>query len=96
MLRAGTSKDIVGDGSFGEFCFIHLLEFIARHRMCAVMDTQHATNAHGGLRVIAGDHFDADPGLLTGADRRNSFRARRIHHPGDAEENEPLVQAVMG
>ena len=96
MLRAGTGKDIVSNGRFGEFSLIHLLELIARHRMCAVMDTQHAANTHRGLWVIAGDHFDADPGLLAGTDRRYRFRARRIHHSGDAEENESLIQTVMG
>ena len=46
--------------------------------------------------MIAGDHFHANARLQAVANRRNRFRTRRIHHSGNTEEDNPLLQILMG
>ncbi len=50
---------------------------------------------HRRLRVVAGDHLHADPGLQAVGNRRDGLRTRRIHHPGDPSKS-PLLQILMG
>ena len=96
MLRTGTSKNVVLHGGFRQFAIVHVLQLIAGHRLMAVGDPQHLADAHCRLRVIAGDHFHADPCGLAGVNRINGLRTWRIHHPGDAEEHQALAQIVVG
>ena len=84
MLRAGTGEDVILHRRFGQLRVVHLLQLIAGDRLLAVSDPQHLAYAHRRLRVIPGDHLHADPRLLAGVNRLNRFRARRIHHPGNA------------
>ena len=60
------------------------------------MNPQHAADTHGRLRVIAGDHLHANPRLLAGLDCVNGFWTRRVHHACDAQEDQAVIQALMG
>ena len=95
MLRAGTGEDVILHRGFRQRGVVHLLQLIAGDRLLAVADPQHLPDAHCRLRVIAGDHLHADPRLLAGVNRVNRFRARRIHHPGDAEEDQAVAQVIV-
>ncbi|MNZ60929.1 hypothetical protein D3C78_790090 [compost metagenome] len=72
-----------------------MLQLIARHRLRAVSNTQHLSNAHRRLRVITSDHLHANPGLLTGVDSVDGLRARRVHHAGDPKEYQPAAQVIV-
>ena len=95
MLRAGTGEDVILHCRVRQGGIVHLLQLIAGDRLLAVADPQHLPDAHCRLRVIAGDHLHADPRLLAGVNRVNRFRARRIHHPGDAEEDQAVAQVIV-
>ena len=95
MLRAGTGKDVIGHRRIRQLGIVHLLKLIAGHRLLAVGDPQHLADAHRRLRMIPGDHLHADPRLLTGVNGINRLRARRIHHSGNAEEDQPVAQIVV-
>ena len=95
MLRAGTGKDVVLHRRLRQRRIVHVLQLVAGHGLAAVGDPQHLADAHRRLRVVASDHLHADPGGLAGMDGVNGFRTRGIHHPGDAEENQPLLQVLM-
>ncbi len=95
MLRAGTGEDVILHRRFRQLGVVHLLQLVAGNRLLAVGDPQHLADAHRRLRVIPSDHLHADPRLLAGVNRLNRFRTRRIHHPGNTEEDQTVAQVVV-
>ncbi len=95
MLRAGACKNVELNGRFGKLRVVHFLQLVAGDGFLAVANAQHLPDAHGGLRVIAGDHLHADPGLLAGANRVDGFRAGRIHHAGNPQEHQAFLQIAV-
>ncbi|MNZ71643.1 hypothetical protein D3C78_900090 [compost metagenome] len=74
---------------------VHHFKLAPGNGIVGIADTQHFANAHRRLRVIASNHFDANARLQTVADRGNGLRTRRVHHPGNPEQNHAVLQIVM-
>ena len=96
ILRAGTRKDIEFLRGFAELNIVHHLQLSAGNGVFRIANPQHLADTHRGLRMVAGDHLHADPRLQAVADGRNRLRPRRIHHPGNPEQNDALLQILMG
>ncbi|MNG30363.1 hypothetical protein D3C84_1159700 [compost metagenome] len=74
---------------------VHHLQFTPGNRTPGIADSQHLPDAHRRLRMVAGDHFHANPRPQAVADGGNGLRSRRVHHPGDTEQNNALLQIRM-
>ena len=92
ILRAGAGENIVLLRGVAQLTIVHRLQLTSGNSACGVTNPQHLPNAHRRLRVVAGDHFHADPGLQAVGNGGNGLRTRGIHHPGDTEQNNTILQ----
>ncbi len=82
-LSSGLVRAKISNCCAAQLRVVHHLQLASGNGISRIANPQHLADAHRRLRVVAGDHLHADPGLQAVGNRRDGLRTRRIHHPGD-------------
>ena len=86
-LGCRARKDGVGEDSPAPLGLFHRQQFTFGHGAVPLAaDTDAARDGDGGVRVVAGDHYDLDSCAAASLDRFIGLRARRIDQSGQAAE----------
>ena len=67
---------------------VHHLQFAPGNGIPRIANPQHLADTHRRLRVVAGDHLHADPGLQAVGNRRDGLRTRRAARDVHIDRNE--------
>ncbi len=95
MLRTGPCENIALQNHVLEFSRAHRIEIGSGKNFFGVLQPDLPSNGGRGHGVVAGDHLDANPRLMTLLHCRDGFFSRRIDHPDHSDESQAAFEVPV-